>query len=98
MLLCVYMFVCMYTVMGRLCRFMFRRGCWRGRQGEDAVLRQYDNCVFILFLPLTLHKARDFGACGFCDIIHAERHNIGSVCICGERIYGKRSEKQYVTV
>lgn len=54
-------------------------------------------CVSVLrvfiFFPINIAPSRRLGACGFQEIIHVERHRIGSVRICGERIYGERSHK-----
>lgn len=68
----------------------------RGWEKEDAVSCRHDSSVFILFLffySVNITPSRSFGACGFQEIIRAERRKIGSVCICGERIYGERSQK-----
>lgn len=60
---------------------------------EDAAVCLYDRSVFIFFPPINITPSQRFGACGSQEIIHVERRKIGSVCICGERIYGKRSQK-----
>lgn len=53
---------------------------------------QYDSSVFIFF-PINITPSQKLGVCGFQEIIHVEKHKIGSVRICGERIYGERSQK-----
>ena len=63
------------------------RGKMPSRIGMIAVF------FILFFFPINITPSRSFGACGFQEIIRVERRKIGSVCICGERIYGERSEK-----
>lgn len=65
------------------------RGKTPSRVGMIAVFLFY----FYYFFPVNTTPSRSFGACGFQEMIRAERRKIGSVCICGERIYGERSQK-----
>lgn len=95
MCLCVYVWS-MFAFVGRLCGFV--GVCVRVREGEHAVMCQYDSSVFILFFPINITPSPRSGACGFQEIVHAERRKIGSVRICGERIYGERSNNMRLCV
>lgn len=64
--------------------------CVGEREREDAVVYQYDSGVRIFF---AITPSQKLGVRGFRQVVHAEKHKIGSVRICGERIYGERSQK-----